>query len=238
VLKLGALVLQRSPWPEATGEEVLAAMREGLASLGLEALPWCRRSRSLQQRLALAHRQLGPPWPDRRWETLQQDPGLWLGDALAALRSRQDLRQLDLIAALWGDLDWERRHQLDRWLPERLAVPSGREATLDYSGEQPVLAVKLQELFGCTEHPCLLEGRLPVTVHLLSPAGRPAAISRDLPGFWGSGYGEVRRELRGRYPRHPWPEDPRLATATAYTKARQQREQEANRNAQKSPSSR
>jgi ATP-dependent helicase HrpB len=238
VLKLGALVLQRSPWPEATGEEVLAAMREGLASLGLEALPWCRRSRSLQQRLALAHRQLGPPWPDRRWETLQQDPGLWLGDALAALRSRQDLRQLDLIAALWGDLDWERRHQLDRWLPERLAVPSGREATLDYSGEQPVLAVKLQELFGCTEHPCLLEGRLPVTVHLLSPAGRPAAISRDLPGFWGSGYGEVRRELRGRYPRHPWPEDPRLATATAYTKARQQRELEANRNAQKSPSSR
>ncbi len=240
LLTLGALVLQRSPWPEATGEEVREAMRQGLASMGLEALPWCRRSRSLQQRLALAHRQLGPPWPDRRWATLQQDPGLWLVDALTELRSRQDLRQLDLITALWGDLDWEHRCQLDRWLPERLPVPSGREAALDYSGDEPVLAVKLQELFGCTEHPCLLEGRIPVTVHLLSPAGRPAAISRDLPGFWGSGYAEVRRELRGRYPRHPWPEDPRRAIATAHTKARQQREQErrADGSGQNSPSSR
>jgi len=238
VLTLGALVLQRSPWPEATGEEVRAAMLEGLASLGLDALPWCRRSRSLQQRLALAHQHLGPPWPDRRWTTLQHDPGLWLGDALAELRSRQDLRRIDLIAALWGELDWERRSQLERWLPERLPVPSGREATLDYSGDEPVLAVKLQELFGCSEHPCLLDGRIPVVVHLLSPAGRPAAISRDLPSFWGSGYAEVRRELRGRYPRHPWPEDPSRAIATAHTKARQQREQQAAANPQNAPSSR
>ena len=107
-----------------------------------------------------------------------------------------------------------------------LVVPSGRRVGLDYSGEEPVLAVKLQEMFGCLVTPTLLDGRLPVTVQLLSPAGRPAALTRDLAGFWSSGYAEVRRELRGRYPKHPWPEDPRQAVATALTKARFERQGE------------
>ena len=223
-LRLGALVLARTPWPEARGEEVQAAMAEGLRQLGLAALPWCPRSRSLQQRLGLAHRWLGPPWPDRRLERLEDDPATWLGERLAGLRSRQDLRQLDLIEALWGELDWAERQQLERWFPETIAVPSGRRVALDYVGEEPVLAVKLQEMFGATVSPTLLDGRLPVTVQLLSPAGRPAALTRDLAGFWSSGYAEVRRELRGRYPKHPWPEDPRQAVATALTKARLERE--------------
>ena len=223
-LRLGALVLARTPWPEARGEEVQAAMAEGLRQLGLAALPWCPRSRSLQQRLGLAHRWLGPPWPDRRLERLEDDPAAWLGERLAGLRSRQDLRQLDLIEALWGELDWAERQQLERWFPETIAVPSGRRVALDYVGEEPVLAVKLQEMFGATVSPTLLDGRLPVTVQLLSPAGRPAALTRDLAGFWSSGYAEVRRELRGRYPKHPWPEDPRQAVATAFTKARLERE--------------
>jgi ATP-dependent helicase HrpB len=223
-LRLGALVLARTPWPEARGEEVQAAMAEGLRQLGLAALPWCPRSRSLQQRLGLAHRWLGPPWPDRRLERLEYDPAAWLGVRLAGLRSRQDLRQLDLIEALWGELDWAERQQLERWFPETIAVPSGRRVALDYVGEEPVLAVKLQEMFGATVSPTLLDGRLPVTVQLLSPAGRPAALTRDLAGFWSSGYAEVRRELRGRYPKHPWPEDPRQAVATALTKARLERE--------------
>lgn len=223
-LRLGALVLARTPWPEARGEEVQAAMAEGLRQLGLAALPWCPRSRSLQQRLGLAHRWLGPPWPDRRLERLEDDPAAWLGERLAGLRSRQDLRQLDLIEALWGELDWAERQQLERWFPETIAVPSGRRVALDYVGEEPVLAVKLQEMFGATVSPTLLDGRLPVTVQLLSPAGRPAALTRDLAGFWSSGYAEVRRELRGRYPKHPWPEDPRQAVATALTKARLERE--------------
>lgn len=223
-LRLGALVLARTPWPEARGEEVQAAMAEGLRQLGLAALPWCPRSRSLQQRLGLAHRWLGPPWPDRRLERLEDDPAAWLGERLSGLRSRQDLRQLDLIEALWGELDWAERQQLERWFPETIAVPSGRRVALDYVGEEPVLAVKLQEMFGATVSPTLLDGRLPVTVQLLSPAGRPAALTRDLAGFWSSGYAEVRRELRGRYPKHPWPEDPRQAVATALTKARLERE--------------
>jgi ATP-dependent helicase HrpB len=199
-------------------------MAEGLRQLGLAALPWCPRSRSLQQRLGLAHRWLGPPWPDRRLERLEDDPAAWLGERLAGLRSRQDLRQLDLIDALWGELEWAERQQLERWFPETLAVPSGRRVALDYGGEEPVLAVKLQEMFGAAVSPTLLDGRLPVTVQLLSPAGRPAALTRDLAGFWSSGYAEVRRELRGRYPKHPWPEDPRKAVATALTKARLERE--------------
>lgn len=222
VEKLGALVLRRSAWPEAEGAEVAEAMLEGLKRMGLEALPWSRSSRALQQRLALAHQLLGNPWPDRRWETLQSDPAAWLSCELVGRRSRQDLAAIDLVAALWGEHPWELRRQLDLLLPERLRVPSGREVPIDYSGDDPVLAVKLQELFGWREHPCLLEGRLPLSVHLLSPAGRPAAISRDLPGFWASGYAQVRRELRGRYPRHPWPEDPTQAPATALTKARLQ----------------
>ena len=222
-LRLGALVLARTPWPEARGEEVQAAMAEGLRQLGLAALPWCPRSRSLQQRLGLAHRWLGPPWPDRRLERLEDDPAAWLGERLAGLRSRQDLRQLDLTEALWGELDWAERQQLERWFPETIAVPSGRRVALDYVGEEPVLAVKLQEMFGATVSPTLLDGRLPIMVQLLSPAGRPAALTRDLAGFWSSGYAEVRRELRGRYPKHPWPEDPRQAVATALTKARLER---------------
>ncbi len=222
-LRLGALVLARTPWPEAEGEAVLTAMLAGLAQMGLEALPWCPRSRTLQQRLALAHRCLGSPWPERSWSSLERDPAAWLSEALAGMRSRQDLRRLDLMAALWGELDWERRRQLDRWFPEQLRVPSGREIALDYGAEEPVLAVKLQEMFGCMANPTLLEGRIPVTVQLLSPAGRPAAITRDLAGFWSSGYAEVRRELRGRYPKHPWPEDPRQALPTALTKARLKR---------------
>jgi len=219
-LRLGALVVSRTPWPEARGEQVREAMAEGLRQLGLAALPWSPRSRGLQQRLALAHRWLGPPWPDRRLECLEEDPQAWLGEQLSGLRSRQDLRQINLIEALWGDLSWTDRQQLERWFPECLAVPSGRQVAIDYSGEEPVLAVKLQEMFGSAVSPALLDGRLPLTVQLLSPAGRPAALTRDLAGFWRSGYAEVRRELRGRYPKHPWPEDPLQAVATSLTKAR------------------
>jgi ATP-dependent helicase HrpB len=222
---LGALVLERRPWDGGDGEgpepaQIRAALAEGLVRLGLEALPWCRRSRQLQQRLALAHQHLGPPWPARDRASLAADPLAWLDPQLEGLRSRQDLQSLDLIEALWGDLPWDQRRQLDLWLPEALTVPSGRLVPIDYSGEQPVLAVKLQEMFGATSTPSLLEGRLPLTVHLLAPSGRPAAITRDLAGFWMGGYAEVRRELRGRYPKHPWPEDPRTARATALTKAR------------------
>lgn len=220
----GALVLERRPWPDASGELVERALLEGLERLGLDVLPWCRASRQLQQRLMLAHRHLGAPWPDRSPEQLQQDPGAWLGPHLDGLRSLQDLQQLDLAEILWGDLDWSLRRELDRLLPISQPVPSGRRVPLDYGSGTPVLAVKLQEMFGCLEGPTVLDGRLAVRVELLSPAGRPAAVTSDLAGFWSQGYAEVRRELRGRYPRHPWPEDPRQGVASARTKAALARE--------------
>nr|WP_156818418.1 ATP-dependent helicase HrpB [Cyanobium gracile] len=215
----GALVLERRPWPDASGELVERALLEGLERSGLEVLPWCRASRQLQQRLMLAHRHLGAPWPDRSPERLGQDLGAWLGPHLGGLRSLQDLQQLDLAEILWGELDWSLRRELDRLLPLSQPVPSGRRVPLDYGSGTPVLAVKLQEMFGCLEGPTVLDGRLAVRVELLSPAGRPAAVTSDLAGFWSQGYAEVRRELRGRYPRHPWPEDPRQGVASARTTA-------------------
>ena len=225
VMRLGALVLQRQPWPDAPEAARLAALQEGLQDLGVEALPWSQASRQLQQRLCLAHHHLGAPWPDRSDPALQADPLSWLGDQLGAVRSRADLQQLDLLEGLWSGLPWSARQELEALLPTTVAIPSGRQARLDYAGGAPVLAVKLQELFGSATTPTVLQGRLPVTVQLLSPAGRPAAITQDLAGFWRGGYQEVRRELRGRYPRHPWPEDPSQATATALTKRRLQRDQ-------------
>lgn len=216
---LGALELERSPWPRLDDQLALAALLAGLRQIGLEQLPWSEASQTLRQRLQLAHAHLGEPWPDRSAATLEQTLELWLGPHLQGLRSLQDLQNVDLESALWGDLAWSLRQELERLLPQRLSVPSGRLVRLEYASGEPVLAVKLQELFGCPGLPPLLEGRLPIRVQLLSPAGRPAAITCDLASFWRQGYAEVRRELRGRYPRHPWPEDPIGAEATALTQA-------------------
>jgi ATP-dependent helicase HrpB len=217
----GALVLARGAWPEAPEEQVRQAMVAGLQAMGLEALPWTPATRQLQQRLALAHLHLGAPWPDRRWETLKAHPESWLTPFLdLSMRSRADLARFPLVEALWGDGPWQARQQLESLLPTHLPVPSGRSVALDYSGETPVLAVKLQEMFSQLQTPSLLEGRLPVTLHLLSPAGRPLAITSDLERFWREGYAAVRRELRGRYPRHPWPDNPVEAIPTALTQSR------------------
>lgn len=219
ILQLDALVLERRPWPQAAASAVAAALEEGLRQQGLAALPWDQPARQLQQRLNLAHQHLGEPWPDRSDCQLLEGLGTWLGPFLEGMRNLDDLRQLNLAEALWGEIPWSQRRQLDQLLPTSLTLPSGRQARLDYSGGAPVLAAKLQEFFGAAVGPSLLDGRLPVTLHLLSPAGRPAAITSDLAGFWAGGYREVRRELRGRYPRHPWPEDGANAQPTRLTKA-------------------
>ena len=134
-----------------------------------------------------------------------------------------DVEESSLVDALWGDLTWDHRQSLNTLLPERTRIPSGREAQLHYGDREVVLAVKLQEMFGCDQGPSVLNGRVPVTLELLSPAGRPLQRTQDLAGFWTGSYRDVRREMRGRYPKHPWPEDPRQALATARTKARAER---------------
>ncbi len=219
-LQLGALVLDRRPWHGPSGELVQQALLEGLGDLGLGVLPWNDRSRQLQQRLALAHQHLGEPWPNGHLDHLLSHLEQWLGPHLEGLRSLEELKGLDLCEALWAEAPWRLRAELDDLLPGAVEVPSGREVPLDYAKGEPVLAVKLQEMFGANRTPTVLGGQLPVTVHLLTPAGRPAAITQDLAGFWAGSYQDVRRDLRGRYPKHPWPEDPTEAIATALTKSR------------------
>ena len=219
-LQLGALVLDSRPWHGSSGEVVQRALLEGLGELGLGALPWSDRSRQLQQRLALVHQRLGQPWPNGHADHLLAHLGHWLGPHLEGLRSLDELKDLDLCEALWAEAPWRLRAELDELLPTAISVPSGRDVPLDYANGEPVLAVKLQEMFGATSTPTVLAGQLKVTVHLLTPAGRPAAITQDLAGFWAGSYQEVRRDLRGRYPKHPWPDDPTQAIATALTKAR------------------
>jgi ATP-dependent helicase HrpB len=219
-LQLGALVLDRRPWPGPSGKLVQQALLEGLGELGLGALPWSDRSRQLQQRLALVHQRLGEPWPNGHSDHLLTHLDHWLGPHVEGLRSVEELKGLDLCEALWAEAPWRLRAELDDLLPPTLRVPSGRDVPVDYANGEPLLAVKLQEMFGSTSTPTVLGGQLPVTVHLLTPAGRPAAITQDLAGFWAGSYQDVRRDLRGRYPKHPWPADPTQAIATALTKAR------------------
>lgn len=219
-LRLDALVLATEPWADVDASLIRDALLAAVRERGLEALPWNAPVRQLQQRLSLLHRQLGAPWPDRRDPVLLETLDDWLAPWLEGMSSLRELRSLDLGELLWGGLPWEQRQELERLLPRTVAIPSGRQAAIDYASGEPVLAVKLQEMFGAQDTPCVLHGQLPITVELLSPANRAVAITRDLRSFWASGYGEVRKELRGRYPRHPWPEDPRNATATALTNQR------------------
>ena len=225
-LELGALAVatrtEPKPPPEQACELLLQQLREG----GLAPLPWADHSKQLRARLQLLHNKRGhrEDWPRRDLDHLSHVPETWLANALSGCLAWRDLSEGQLIEALWGALDWPARQRVDRLLPERITIPTGRCARLTYSDENVLLAVKLQEMFGCDQGPCVLDGELPVTLELLSPAGRPLQRTQDLAGFWRGSYQEVRREMRGRYPKHPWPEDPCSSPATAKTKNRLQKD--------------
>jgi ATP-dependent helicase HrpB len=224
-LRLGALVLASEPSQDGDPTVIRDALLTAVNAMGLEVLPWNASVRQLQQRLSLVHHLIGTPWPDRRDAVLLATLGEWLGPWIEGMTSLRELRALDLSELLWEGIPWERRQELERLLPRTVTIPSGRQASINYGSGEPVLAVKLQEMFGAQDTPTVLNGKLPVTVELLSPANRAVAITRDLKSFWSSGYADVRRELRGRYPRHPWPEDPGTATATALTNQRLRQQQ-------------
>ncbi len=221
---LGALVFEERPLRDLDPERVREAVLAHLAETPVSAWPWSDAARRLRERLACAHRHAGASderWPDMSDAALQASTAEWLGPFLEGVRTQSQLAGVDWAEALISMLPWAQRRAFDRLVPTHLEVPSGSRIALDYSDpEQPVLAVKLQEVFGWTATPCVLDGRVPVTLHLLSPAQRPVQVTRDLAGFWASGYFEVRKELRGRYPRHPWPEDPLTATPTRRAKPR------------------
>lgn len=204
----------------ADDAEATALLLEQVRCQGAGLLGWSETARQLQARVMLAHRLLPEEgWPDLSDAWLSEHPEQWLASRLSGLRSQQELGQLAILALLQELVGWKLLQVLDSLVPAELVVPSGRHIRLDYTADEgPVLSVKLQELFGLAESPLVCRGRRAVLVHLLSPAGRPVAVTRDLRGFWERGYQEVRRELRGRYPKHPWPDDPWNAVATHRTK--------------------
>ncbi|MFG2644306.1 ATP-dependent helicase HrpB [Streptomyces sp. NPDC048370] len=226
VSRLGAVELAARPLRDGADPVLVrAALLDGLRRERLGLLRWSRESEELRQRLGFLHRVLGDPWPEVSEEALLGRADEWLEPELSRARRRADLGRIDAGQALGRLLPWATGEagRLDELAPERIQVPSGSRIRVDYSGEQPVLAVKLQEMFGLAETPRVAAGT-PVVVHLLSPAGRPAAVTADLASFWRDGYRAVRAELRGRYPRHPWPEDPAGAEPTRHTSARLRRE--------------
>lgn len=202
--RLGALVLDERR-AEVPPEKIPAALLDALRRQGLDLLPWTDTTRAWRQRVAWLHAS-DPAWPAMDDASLLATLDTWLAPFLAGLPPRQPFAALDLAAALAHRLPPELAPRLDRAAPTHLTLASGRRVAVDYGGEEPVLAVRLQEMFGTTETPTLA-GR-PVLLHLLSPAGRPVQITRDLAGFWADSYKAVRADMRGRYPKHPWPEDP------------------------------
>ncbi|WP_326788399.1 ATP-dependent RNA helicase [Streptomyces sp. NBC_00151] len=224
VERLGAVELAVRPLRKADPGLVREALLEGLREEGFGLLRWSPDAEVLRLRLAFLRRRLGDPWPDVSGEALHARVEEWLEPELSRAGRRADLARIDAGQALNRLLPWATGEaaRLDELAPERIEVPSGSRIRVDYTDPaQPVLAVKLQEMFGLHASPTV--AGVPVLVHLLSPAGRPAAVTADLASFWKDGYNGVRAELRGRYPKHPWPEDPATAEPTRYTNARLRR---------------
>ncbi|HEX8944065.1 MAG TPA: ATP-dependent helicase C-terminal domain-containing protein, partial [Gemmatimonadaceae bacterium] len=196
------------------------ALIGALRRRGIASLPWSDAARRLRQRISFVALH-DDGWPDVSDAALDARLDEWLGARLDGVRRLSDLDRIDLSDALASLLDWRQRRALDELAPTHIEVPSGSRIPVDYSDPQaPVLAVRIQEVFGMTESPRLAGGRAPITMHLLSPAHRPVQVTRDLAGFWRTSYFDVRKDLRGRYPKHDWPEDPLAATPTKRTKRR------------------
>lgn len=223
---LGELILTQQPTSDASPEQITDAMLEGIRKLGIAALPWTKEAMRLRQRLAFMHQHAtlvnssgdNHSWQDVSDKALLNNLPTWLAPYLAGMRKASDLRKLDLESILLATLDWTQQTALQKLAPSHFVVPSGSSIRIDYTDPQtPALPVKLQEMFGATQTPCVLNHQLPLTIHLLSPAGRPLQVTRDLVSFWQSGYPSVRAEMRGRYPKHPWPENPLTALPTRKT---------------------
>jgi ATP-dependent helicase HrpB len=210
-IRLGSIILSDEPLRDVAPGEIARAFATAILAGGIDALPWSDGARRLRQRLAFLHH-VDLSWPDVGDASITTFMESWLPPRLVGFHRRDQLAQLDLAAALLDLLTWRQRNELPELAPTHYAVPSGSRLLIDYTDPSaPVLAVRLQEMFGLADTPRIAGGRVPLTLHLLSPAQRPVQVTRDLAGFWRTSYFDVRRELRGRYPKHDWPEDPLAA---------------------------
>ncbi len=222
-VRLGALVMKEQPLVDADPGEIAAALMEGIALEGLDLLPWTKSARQLQQRLVFLRQLDADQWPDCSDEALKATLGEWLEPHLYGMKTSNDLKRLNLTAILEATLSWDQRRVLDVSAPTHIVVPSGSRIPVDYSDPvAPILSVRLQEMFGLQDTPRIAGGRVPVTLHLLSPAQRPVQVTRDLASFWRHTYFEVKKDLKGRYPKHYWPDDPNEAVPTNRVRPRKE----------------
>ena len=221
--RLNALVLNDTPARNIPDDQIANALVDGIRDTGLDCLPWSREAKEWRQRVLCFYQATGngPDLSDNALlETLEQ----WLLPYLTGMRRLEHLKSLDMLTILKARLDWSTLQSLDRQIPVHVIVPSGSSIGIDYTDPMaPVLPVKLQEMFGATETPSIIDGAIALSIHLLSPAGRPLQITRDLQAFWRNTYPQVKAEMRGRYPKHPWPDDPLAAAPTRHTKNRMNR---------------
>jgi ATP-dependent helicase HrpB len=214
--RFGALVLDDRIWPDPPPQALARAALDGVRQLGL---PWTAAAQRLRARIELA-RGGGPDWPDCSDAGLMATLDDWLLPHMTRVRTAADIRMLDLTEALRARLTWDQTQTLDRLVPSQFETPLGRRVPIDYDGDAPGIEVRLQEMFGVSRHPVIGANRLPLRITLLSPGQRPVQVTMDLPGFWATSYADVRKDMRGAYPRHPWPDDPTQAEPTLRAKPR------------------
>ena len=204
--RLGSIQLGRRVGRPEAGDDTMAALMARVRTTRLAVLRWTDVATSLRERVAFLHRTVGEPWPDWSTERLVATADEWLAPYLPGATGRADLDGLDVAMVLRSQLPWEVGADLDDVAPASLTLPSGRSVPIDYTGDQPDASVRVQDLFGVTDHP--LAGGMPIRLHLLSPADRPIQVTADLPGFWAGSWTEVKKDMAGRYPKHQWPDDP------------------------------
>jgi ATP-dependent helicase HrpB len=219
--RLGALVLSeriKQVMPDASTARILA---QGIVSLGLDRLSWSKSALQFRNRVEFLRRAEGGEWPNLMNEGLAQSAAEWLEPLVADKTARSEISADELSNAVTALLPWPLRRRLDAEAPTHFTAPSGSHVPIDYEAEQgPTVSIRVQELFGLAHHPTIAGGRVPLVIELLSPAHRPVQVTRDLPGFWRGSYAQVKSEMRGRYPRHPWPDDPLAAPPTRRAKRR------------------
>jgi len=219
--RLGALVLSEYAFPVAPSEENAQKLAAGIIGIGLTRLPWTNALRQWRDRVMFLRRSEGEPWPDLSDEALAKNPDQWLAPMLVNKTTLAHITADELQAALHERLPWALRRRLEAEAPTHFEAPTGTRVPIDYDAEGgPKIAIRVQELFGLDRHPAIAGGKIPLLIELLSPAHRPVQTTRDLPGFWRGSYAAVRTEMRGRYPKHPWPDNPLAAAPTRRAKPR------------------
>ncbi|MGH6809502.1 MAG: ATP-dependent helicase HrpB [Ensifer adhaerens] len=220
VTRLGAIIFEEAPLPRPTGESAARALADGVRQLGLAVLPFSKEAMQLRDRIGFLHRSIGAPWPDVSDAALLATLEDWFVPFQHSVTAIADIKAGALSEGLLSLIPHERQRELAKLAPTHFEAPTGQRHPIHYDGDEPLLSIRVQELFGLKKHPAIGDGRLPLLLELISPGRQPIQTTRDLPGFWAGSWRDVRADMRGRYPKHPWPENPAEAAPTTRAKPR------------------